>query len=83
MKLFNFISGLLGKAQTDQMAKAQSLILEALKSGKRITSYQANKIGHTVDSRVVISRLRKNGYAIADKWVTGITGKRFKVYWMA
>lgn len=86
MKLFNLLFGNGSKAtesqNTDQSLKAQNLILEALKKGEKLTSNSANKIGHTVDSRCAISRLRKKGYNIVDAWVTGETGKRFKVYWL-
>ena len=60
----------------------EAAILEALQDGKRITSYQANRIGHTVDSRKVISDLRRHGYHISDEWQTAKDGRRFKVYFL-
>lgn len=60
----------------------EAAILEALQNGQKITSYQANRIGHTVDSRKVISELRRKGYKISDQWTEGQDGRRFKVYFI-
>lgn len=57
-------------------------ILESLQNGKRLTSYEANRIGHTVDSRKVISDLRRKGFKISDYWTEGKDGRRFKVYYL-
>ena len=60
----------------------ESAILEAMQNGRRITSYEANRIGHTVDSRKVISDLRRKGFKISDYWMQGADGRRFKVYFL-
>lgn len=66
---------------TTTIARRQR-ILEALEAGQRLTSYTANRIGHTVDSRKVISDLRRDGHRISDEWQTGKDGRRFKVYFL-
>ena len=60
----------------------EAAILEAMQQGRRLTSYEANRIGHTVDSRKVISDLRRKGFRISDYWAEGKDGRRFKVYFL-
>lgn len=57
-------------------------ILTVLKNGKSVTSYAANAVGNTVDSRKIISNLRREGHKIFDFWETGKDGRRFKVYYL-
>ena len=61
---------------------SEAAILEALENGYRLTSYLANRIGHTVDSRKIISKLRSGGHRISDEWQTAKDGRRFKVYFL-
>lgn len=46
------------------LAEPQRRIKAALLSGIRMTTAQGNRIGQTVDSRKIISRLRKQGMPI-------------------
>lgn len=55
----------------------------ALEQGRVLTSYEANKVGRTVDSRKLISELRREGVRIDDVWRTGDDGRRFKVYFIS
>lgn len=57
-------------------------IRNAFERGLKLTSYEANKIGKTVDSRKCISDLRKEGVKIDDDWTTGKDGRRFKIYFI-
>lgn len=57
-------------------------IRKAFMQGRILTSYEANRVGRTVDSRKCISDLRKDGVKIEDEWRTGDDGRRFKVYFV-
>lgn len=60
---------------------AKRLILQALLEGARITSYDANIIGHTVAGDRRIREIRKN-HPVEDVWTQDEYGRRFKVYFM-
>lgn len=59
----------------------KQLVWDALMTGRGFTSYELNKIAHTVDARKWISDLRKEGVPISDDFVTA-NGRRFKVYFL-
>lgn len=69
-----------GQALNPETQKARIRI--ALEQGRILTSYQANQVGHTVDSRKCISDLRKEGVKISDEWRIGDDGRRFKAYYI-
>ena len=60
---------------------AKRLILQALLEGARITSYDANIIGHTVAGDRRIREIRKD-HPVEDVWTQDEYGRRFKVYFM-
>ena len=60
----------------------QARIHKASMHASTLTSYEANRVGRTVDSRPCISDLRKDGVKIEDEWRTGDDGRRFKVYFV-
>ena len=60
---------------------AKKLILQALLEGQRITTLDANIIGHTVAGDRRIREIRKD-YPLEDRWATDEVGRRFKVYYM-
>lgn len=60
---------------------AKRLILQALLEGARITSYDANIIGHTVAGDRRIREIRKD-YPVEDVWTQDECGRRFKVYFI-
>lgn len=60
---------------------AKRLILQALLEGQRITTLDANIIGHTVAGDRRIREIRQK-YALEDVWTSDEYGRRFKVYFM-
>lgn len=64
----------------------QSRIREYLASGGTLTVQQAFRMFHTTELRKVITRLRRKGDCIIDRWTNsdcdGRTS-RYKVYYMA
>ena len=68
------------------LAEPQRRIKAALLSGIRMTTAQGNRIGQTVDSRKIISRLRKQGMPICSYWNirkddSGRTVAKYKTYY--
>lgn len=63
----------------EQLELPKSIIKNALLTGHRLTTAQANFLGTTVDSRKCISRLRSEGLPIDDKWEV-TDGRRYKIY---
>jgi hypothetical protein len=66
------------------MNRQQSLLLTALKSGRRLTFLEAASdpaIGVAALSQRV-GELRRMGYAIEDEWVETPAGARIKKYFM-
>lgn len=70
-----------GKALNPETQRAR--IRKAFMQGAILTSYEANKVGHTVDARKCISVLRQEGVKIEDEKVehywTGPGRKKYDV----
>lgn len=64
-----------------QLETAKKLIRAAFVKGLNLTTYTGNKIGHTVDFRKIVSRLREEGFAIKDHWEKASDGRKYKVYY--
>lgn len=60
---------------------AKRLILQALLEGQRITTLDANIIGHTVAGDRRIREIRQK-FPVEDQWTTDEYGRSFKVYFM-
>lgn len=70
----------------DYLSEPQKRIKSALLSGIRMTTAQGNRIGQTVDSRKIMSRLKKQGLPIRSYWNirkddSGRTVARYKTYY--
>lgn len=64
-----------------QLKSPKQLIKAAFERGDRLTTYTGNQIGHTVDSRKIVSTLRDEGFHIKDYWETAPDGRKYKVYY--
>jgi hypothetical protein len=65
------------------LAKAKARIKQAFLGGAVMTSKAGNYIGHTVDFRKCVSRLRREGLNIRDRWEANPDdGRKFKVYYL-
>lgn len=63
--------------------KAKHHIKMAFLGGAVMTSKDGNRVGHTVDFRKCVSRLRREGLDIRDRWETNPRdGRKFKVYFL-
>ena len=60
----------------------QTAILNHLRKGGTLTSLTAVTLIGTIKLTTRISELRAKGFPIADKWVEGRNGKRWKQYYM-
>lgn len=54
-------------------------VLNALSEGGEFSALELNNIAHTTESRAMISRLRRRGNHITDRW-TSDGDVRFKKY---
>lgn len=59
------------------------LVLEYLVDGQELTTLKGLQVFKTLDTRKVISDLRKAGIPIKDRWLFTPTGKKFKGYMLA
>lgn len=65
------------------LARAKAHIKQAFLGGAVMTSKDGNRVGHTVDFRKCVSRLRREGLNIRDRWETNPgDGRKFKVYFL-
>lgn len=65
------------------LEKAKARIKQAFLGGAVMTSKAGNYIGHTVDFRKCVSRLRREGLNIRDRWEANPNdGRKFKVYFL-
>lgn len=65
------------------LVKAKARIKQAFLGGAVMTSKAGNYIGHTVDFRKCVSRLRREGLNIRDRWEANPDdGRKFKVYYL-
>lgn len=62
--------------------KIQKKVLLSLWEGKRLSVQSAMRDLHTTELRVIISRLRRQGFRIADEWKTTTDGRRYKEYFL-
>lgn len=67
----------------EPLSRAKRLIREAFLDGIEMSSNLGNRIGHTVDFRKCVSRLRREGMDIRDRWEANPNdGRKFKVYYL-
>lgn len=67
----------------EPLSRAKCLIRDAFLLGIEMSSNLGNRIGHTVDFRKCVSRLRREGMDIRDRWETNPNdGRKFKVYYL-
>lgn len=64
----------------ENLRTAKARIKMALKSGMRLTTAQGNRIGRTVDSRKIISLLKREGFEVESFW-NEKNGRRWKTYY--
>ncbi len=65
------------------LSRAKAHIKQAFLGGAEMTSKDGNRIGRTVDFRKCVSRLRREGLDIRDRWETNPgDGRKFKVYFL-
>ena len=68
---------------TGTLEKAKARIKKAFLDGAVMSSKVGNYIGHTVDFRKCVSRLRREGLNIRDRWeVNPDDGRKFKIYYL-
>ena len=66
--------------QIESQIQQQRTIHAYLMKGGWHSAVHLNRIGHTGDARKIISRLRRRGVTISDRWVTAPDGVRYKEY---
>ena len=66
--------------QIDSQIQQQRTIHAYLMKGGWHSAVHLNRIGHTGDARKIISRLRRRGVTISDRWVIAPDGVRYKEY---
>ena len=65
------------------LTRAKAHIKQAFLGGAVMTSKDGNRVGRTVDFRKCVSRLRREGLNIRDRWETNPgDGRKFKVYFL-
>ena len=65
------------------LTRAKAHIKQAFLRGEVMTSKDGNRVGRTVDFRKCVSRLRREGLNIRDRWETNPgDGRKFKVYFL-
>lgn len=65
------------------LTRAKAHIKQAFLGGAVMTSKDGNRVGRTVDFRKCVSRLRREGLNIRDRWETNPRdGRKFKVYFL-
>ena len=65
------------------LTRAKAHIKQAFLRGEVMTSKDGNRVGRTVDFRKCVSRLRREGLNIRDRWETNPRdGRKFKVYFL-
>jgi len=60
----------------------QHKIKECLLSGMSLTVKDCLKLTHSTEMRRIISRLRKSGMNISDKWCQDSQGHKYKSYFL-
>lgn len=65
-----------------QLQQATQKIRMVLLNGKHMTSAEMNSLGKTVDSRKIVSRLKKKGMPIGGYWCRAKEGHRYKRYYL-
>jgi len=68
--------------ETNHKQSQQTAILDHLRKGGTLTSLTAVTLIGTIKLTTRISELRAKGFPIADKWVEGRNGKRWKQYFI-
>lgn len=66
----------------EQLDTAKARILACFRKGVKMTSYEGNIAGNTVDFRKIVSTLRAEGHLIKDFWRKAADGRKFKVYYL-
>lgn len=66
----------------NDIEKIQKKVLLMLWEGKRLSVQSVIHDLHTTELRVIISRLRRKGFKIADEWKTTTDGRRYKEYFL-
>lgn len=71
----------------ENLREPQACIRDYLAKGGTLTVQQAFRMFHTTELRKVITRLKRQGYRIMDRWTSSYNDadgrtSRYKVYYM-